>query len=146
MLRRFRRITYRSLYEIVSPSMPAQVVLYTGRQNAHGGSGNEGKGKDELPGRDESGEEGRRHLLRRGGGADRAALDACDVCFRTNRGYRQEGDQMVCNNCGQKFACDKVGEVKGGCNPHPRAHKEAAGGMVIRKVDIVAWQGNFGGA
>ena len=47
-------------------------------------------------------------------GAYRAALDACDVCYRTNRGYRQEGDQMVCNNCGQKFACDKIGEVKGG--------------------------------
>jgi len=50
---------------------------------------------------------------------------------------------MVCNNCGQKFACDKVGEVKGGCNPHPLAHKEAAGVMVIRKVDIVAGKEYF---
>ncbi|HYN74353.1 MAG TPA: DUF2318 domain-containing protein [Candidatus Methanoperedens sp.] len=78
-------------------------------------------------------------------GAYRAALDACDVCFRTNRGYRQEGDQMVCNNCGQKFACDKIGEVKGGCNPHPLAHKEEAGFMVIRKADIVAGKDYFAG-
>jgi uncharacterized membrane protein len=76
-------------------------------------------------------------------GAYRAALDACDVCFRTNRGYRQEGDQMVCNNCGQKFACDKIGEVKGGCNPHPLTHKEEAGFMVIRKADIVAGKEYF---
>jgi uncharacterized membrane protein len=76
-------------------------------------------------------------------GAYRAALDACDVCYRTNRGYRQELDQMVCNNCGQKFACDKIGEVKGGCNPHPLAHKEEAGFMVIRKTDIVAGKEYF---
>jgi uncharacterized membrane protein len=76
-------------------------------------------------------------------GAYRAALDTCDVCFRTNRGYRQEGDQMVCNNCGQKFACDKIGDVKGGCNPHPLAHKEEAGVMVIRKADIVAGKEYF---
>jgi uncharacterized membrane protein len=81
--------------------------------------------------------------LKSGNGAYRAALDACDVCFRTNRGYRQEGDQMVCNNCGQKFACDKIGEVKGGCNPHPLAHKENAGVMVIRKGDIVAGKEYF---
>jgi uncharacterized membrane protein len=50
---------------------------------------------------------------------------------------------MVCNNCGQKFACDKIGEVKGGCNPHPLAHKEEAGVMVIRKADIVAGKEYF---
>ena len=76
-------------------------------------------------------------------GAYRAALDACDVCFQSNRGYRQEGDQMVCNNCGQKFDCNKIGVIKGGCNPHPLAHKEEAGVMVIRKSDIVAGKEYF---
>jgi uncharacterized membrane protein len=76
-------------------------------------------------------------------GAYRAALDACDVCFRTNRGYRQEGDQMVCNNCGQKFACDKIGEVKGGCNPHPLARKIEGEYLVIKKTDIVAGKEYF---
>jgi len=76
-------------------------------------------------------------------GAYRAALDACDVCYRTNRGYRQEGDQMVCNNCGQKFACDKIGEVKGGCNPHPLARGIEGRNLVIRKADIVAGKEYF---
>ena len=76
-------------------------------------------------------------------GAYRAALDACDVCYRTNRGYRQEGDQMVCNNCGQKFACDKIGEVKGGCNPHPLARGIEGQYLVIKKADIAAGKEYF---
>ena len=76
--------------------------------------------------------------LRSPDGKYRSALDACDVCFRMNRGYRQEGDQMVCNNCGQKFPCDRIGEDKGGCNPHPLAHSIEGAHMVIRKADIVA--------
>ena len=83
--------------------------------------------------------------LRSRDGAYRAAFDACDVCFKSNRGYRQEADQMVCNNCGQKFASDKIGAVKGGCNPHPLAHKEETGFMVIRKADIFAGKEYFSG-
>jgi len=81
--------------------------------------------------------------LRTPDGVYRAALDACDVCFRMNRGYRQDGDQMVCNNCGQKFECGKIGLVKGGCNPHPLAHSEEAGHMVIRKADLAAGKEYF---
>ncbi len=69
-------------------------------------------------------------------GAYRAALDACDVCFRTNRGYRQEGDLMVCNNCGQTFPSNRIGEIKGGCNPHPLARGIEGNYLVIRKADI----------
>jgi len=69
-------------------------------------------------------------------GACRAALDACDVCFKSNRGYRQEGDLMVCNNCGQTFPSDRVAEIKGGCNPHPLAREIDGQYLVIRKADI----------
>jgi uncharacterized membrane protein len=69
-------------------------------------------------------------------GAYRAALDTCDVCFRTNRGYRQEGDLMVCNNCGQTFPSNRIGEIKGGCNPHPLARGIDGQYLVIKKADI----------
>jgi uncharacterized membrane protein len=69
-------------------------------------------------------------------GAYRAALDACDVCFKSNRGYRQEGDLMVCNNCGQTFPSNRIGEIKGGCNPHPLARGIEGQYLVIRKADI----------
>ncbi len=81
--------------------------------------------------------------LRSPDGRYRAAFDACDVCFRADLGYRQEGERMICNNCGMKFASDKIGDRKGGCNPHPLAHREEAGHMLIRKADIAAGKGYF---
>ena len=76
--------------------------------------------------------------LRSSDGVYRAAYDTCDVCFRANRGYRQEGDLMVCNNCGQQFPSVKVNVVKGGCNPAPLARKVEGEHLVIRKSDIAA--------
>ncbi len=76
-------------------------------------------------------------------GAYRAALDACDVCFKSNRGYRQEGDLMVCNNCGQTFPSNRIGEIKGGCNPHPLARGIEGNYLVIRKAEIVARKDYF---
>ena len=81
--------------------------------------------------------------LKSSDGAYRAALDACDVCFRANRGYRQEGDLMVCNNCGQTFPSARIGEVKGGCNPHPLARKVEGQYLVIKKTDIAAGKDYF---
>ena len=76
-------------------------------------------------------------------GAYRAALDACDVCFKSNRGYRQEGDLMVCNNCGQTFPSNRIAEIKGGCNPHPLARGIEGNYLVIRKAEIVARKDYF---
>lgn len=81
--------------------------------------------------------------LKTADGKYRSALDACDVCFRMNRGYRQEGDQLVCNNCNQKFPCNKLGEAKGGCNPHPLTHRIEGPHMVIQKADIAAGKDYF---
>ena len=69
-------------------------------------------------------------------GVYRAAYDTCDVCFRANRGYRQEGDTVVCNNCGQAFPSEKVNEIKGGCNPAPLARLVEGGYLVIKKSDL----------
>lgn len=64
-----------------------------------------------------SGKTVRFFAMRSSDGAYRAALDACDVCFESKKGYRQEGDDMVCNNCGNHFHSGQINEVKGGCNP-----------------------------
>lgn len=78
-------------------------------------------------------------------GAYRAAFDACDVCFRANRGYRQESDLMVCNQCGQTFPSVKINEAKGGCNPAPLARKVEGQYLVIKKTDIAAGKDYFAG-
>ena len=68
----------------------------------------------------------------------RAAIDACDVCYRSGKGYVQEGDFMVCTNCGRKFASERINEVKGGCNPAPLKRKINGKDLVIEMKDINA--------
>ncbi|MBA3011379.1 MAG: DUF2318 domain-containing protein [Proteobacteria bacterium] len=71
-------------------------------------------------------------------GVVRAAVDACDVCYRAGKGYVQEGDVMVCTNCGMRFATDRINEVKGGCNPAPLTRVIDGGNLVISMADINA--------
>ena len=73
----------------------------------------------------------------------RAAFDACDVCWAEGKGYFQQGDFMVCRNCGRKFASIKVNEVKGGCNPAPLRRQVVGDAVVIRVADILEGKGYF---
>ena len=52
-------------------------------------------------------------------GVYRAAANACQVCHDARMGFRQEGDFMVCNTCGNKYPLEKIATEKGGCNPGP---------------------------
>jgi len=71
-------------------------------------------------------------------GVIRAAFDACDVCFHAKKGYVQQGDFMVCINCGLKFRTDKVNEVHGGCNPSPLKRTMQGGNVLISQNDVLA--------
>jgi uncharacterized membrane protein len=75
-------------------------------------------------------------VLKSSDGVVRAAFDACDVCYREKKGYRQEGDLMVCRNCGQQFPSEKINVLKGGCNPAPLARQEKGGYLVLNTADI----------
>ena len=70
-------------------------------------------------------------------GVIRAAFDACDVCFSAKKGYSQEGDFMVCNNCGQKFHSNRVNVIEGGCNPAPLKREKIGEQLVIKVADII---------
>ena len=53
-------------------------------------------------------------------GSIRTALNTCQVCYDSGRGYyQQEGNELVCQNCGNRFLIDQVEKIKGGCNPVP---------------------------
>lgn len=67
----------------------------------------------------------------------RAAFDACDVCFPAKKGYTQDGDYMICNNCGRRFHTSQVNVVEGGCNPAPLKRTENGGNLVIKVADIL---------
>ena len=53
------------------------------------------------------------------GGVYRAAANACQVCFGSKMGFRQEGDNMICNTCNNAYPLEKIATEKGGCNPGP---------------------------
>lgn len=58
-------------------------------------------------------------LIKLSDGTFRAALDACEVCWPQGKGYVQDGNYMVCKNCGRRFRNEDIGLYRGGCNPHP---------------------------
>lgn len=53
-------------------------------------------------------------------GTIRTAFNTCQVCYDSGRGYYiQQGDQLVCQNCGNSFGMDDVEVAQNGCNPVP---------------------------
>jgi uncharacterized membrane protein len=55
------------------------------------------------------------------------AFDACDVCYDAKKGYYQDGNEMVCRNCGQRFTTNQIGSANTGTGCWP--------GNVIRNLD-----------
>lgn len=67
--------------------------------------------------RDASGRTADFFVYRESGGATRAALDACRTCARWKKGYRLEGDRVLCVYCGMRFELDHLAEGIGSCVP-----------------------------
>ncbi|MHB8790064.1 MAG: Fe-S-containing protein [Desulfobulbaceae bacterium] len=76
-------------------------------------------------------------VIRSNDGVIRAAFDACDVCFPEKKGYSQDGDFMICINCGQRFHTSRINVVKGGCNPAPLHRVSQGRNLVIAAADIL---------
>ena len=74
--------------------------------------------------------------IRSSDGVYRAALDACDVCYREKKGYTQDGDDMVCKKCGQRFHSALVNDVTGGCNPVAIARNVVGDKLVIKTSEL----------
>jgi len=77
-------------------------------------------------------------VLKSSDGVIRAAFDTCDVCYQKRKGYRQVGDTMVCNNCGQVFRSVDINVLQGGCNPVPLDRMVQAGQVVLTAVALQA--------
>jgi uncharacterized membrane protein len=77
-------------------------------------------------------------VVRGNDGTIKTAFDACDVCFRAKKGYRQEGDAMLCVNCGLKFKTTQIGAATGGCNPHPLPSALQGDKLVITQQDVLS--------
>ena len=76
-------------------------------------------------------------VVRDGQGTVRAALDACEVCWKAGKGYTLKDGAMLCVNCGRKFPLDRIGLTAGGCNPHPFPFTEENGSIVIAAPELL---------
>lgn len=70
-------------------------------------------------------------------GTIRTAFNTCQVCNGSPRAYyKQEGDVIVCQNCGNRFSMDMIEQQRGDCNPIPiykENKKEDAENITIPK-------------
>lgn len=69
-------------------------------------------------------------------GVVRAALDACDTCYRERKGYHQQGDVMVCNNCRRTFRSVDINVLQGGCNPAPLERTVVGDHLVLTAASL----------
>ena len=75
---------------------------------------------------------------RDGGGTIQVAFDANEVCFKTKRGYKVQGEWLVCRKCDKAFRLSGVNQGKGGCEPVQLAHRLEGDRLLIAEQDILA--------
>ena len=73
-------------------------------------------------------------VIRKPGGGYATALDACAICGPA--GYRQDGQNVICRNCGAPIYIPTIGQ-SGGCNPIGFASR-TEGGQVVFHVSALA--------
>lgn len=80
------------------------------------------------------------------GGYVKTAFDACDVCHKSKKGYRQKGEDMICNNCGNYYAINGLGTRNlrgGGCWPGYLPSTTEGDYLVINKEDLENGRSRF---
>lgn len=73
-------------------------------------------------------------------GSIKTAFDACDVCYASGKGYRQEGNYMVCNNCGNRYPISGLGTENknpGGCWPGNLPSTIDGDNILIKEKDLL---------
>ena len=77
-------------------------------------------------------------LVRGTDGKVRIVLNTCQVCNPSPKAYFiQEGEYLVCQNCGTKFHINKIGIEKGGWNPTPVEEKQEEDNKIIINKNYV---------
>lgn len=70
-------------------------------------------------------------------GQIQVAFDANEQCFKQKRGYRHEGEWMVCNKCDKAFRLTDINSGGQGCQPIPLRHQVAGSDLVLAETDIL---------
>jgi len=67
-------------------------------------------------------------VIHRQNGDFATALDACQICGAS--GYRQEGQNVICRNCGAAIYIPSIGQ-SGGCNPIAVTSRVEGGEVIV---------------
>lgn len=65
------------------------------------------------------------------------AFDANEICYKLKRGYRHQGEWVVCNKCDKSFRLTEINAGGGGCKPVPLAHQLRDDQVILRENDIL---------
>ena len=77
-------------------------------------------------------------------GTPRLSLNTCQVCNPSPRAYfKEQNGRLVCQNCGNVFTVDSVGETTGGCNPMYIDYKNTDGKLTVTVADLDTYTDQF---
>lgn len=77
-------------------------------------------------------------------GTPRLSLNTCQVCNPSPRAYfKEQNGRLVCQNCGNVFTTDSVGETTGGCNPMYIDYKNTDGKLTVSVADLDTYADQF---
>ncbi|HEX9944620.1 MAG TPA: Fe-S-containing protein [Thermoanaerobaculia bacterium] len=74
---------------------------------------------------------------RDGAGHVQVAFDANEECAKMKRGFRHEGEWMVCNKCDKSFRLSEVNSGGQGCQPIPVRFREEGDQLVLAEADVL---------
>lgn len=77
-------------------------------------------------------------------GTPRLSLNTCQVCNPSPKAYfKEQNGRLVCQNCGNVFTVDSVGETTGGCNPMYIDYKNTGGKLTVSAADLDTYADQF---
>ena len=77
-------------------------------------------------------------------GTPRLSLNTCQVCNPSPMAYfKEQNGRLVCQNCGNVFTIDSVGETTGGCNPMYIDYKNTDGKLTVSVADLDTYADQF---
>jgi len=76
-------------------------------------------------------------------GAVQVAFDANETCAKLKRGYRHQGEWVICKKCEKAFRLAEVNAGGGGCKPIPLEHRVQGDQLLIAESDVLKGWGLF---
>jgi len=70
-------------------------------------------------------------------GTVQVAFDGSETCAKLKRGFRHQGEWVICNKCEKSFRLAEVNAGGGGCKPIPLEHRVQGDQLLIAESDVL---------